>query len=32
MQAFIAVVPTIVEGELDLRRFSMVSLPARQDA
>jgi len=32
MQAFVAVVPTLVEGELDLRRFSMVSLPAPQDA
>jgi NAD(P)-dependent dehydrogenase (short-subunit alcohol dehydrogenase family) len=32
MQAFIAAVPTLVEGELDLRRFSMISLPAPQDA
>ncbi|WP_375784608.1 putative quinol monooxygenase [Bradyrhizobium sp. Pha-3] len=32
MQAFIALIPTLVEGELDLRRFSMVSLPASQDA
>jgi quinol monooxygenase YgiN len=32
MQAFIAVVPTVVEGELDLRRFSMVSQPAPQNA
>ena len=32
MQAFIAVVPTLVEGDLDLRRFSMISLPAPQQA
>jgi len=32
MQAFIAAVPSLVEGELDLRRFSMISLPAPQDA
>ena len=32
MQAFVAVVPALVEGELDLRRFYMISLPAPQDA
>jgi quinol monooxygenase YgiN len=28
MQAFVADVPSLVEGELDLRRFSMASKPA----
>lgn len=28
MQAFVADVPSLVEGELDLRRFSMTSAPA----
>jgi quinol monooxygenase YgiN len=32
MQAVIALFPTLVEGDLDLRRFSMVSLSASQDA
>ena len=32
MQAFIAALPALVEGELDLRRFSMISLPAPHGA